>query len=82
MAVKSQRYWLTFSADRAKKPLVWEMSRKFNVSFNIRSANVTDKVGIIALELTGDSKIIEAAVKWFRKKGVQVDPIELDIIES
>jgi hypothetical protein len=47
-----------------------------------RNANVTKEVSIIALELTGEAKIIEAAVKWFRRKGVQVDPIELDIIES
>jgi len=82
MAKKSQRYWLTFPADRAKRPLIWELSKKFDLIFDIRSASITDKVGLIALELTGERKIIEAAVKWLRKRHVEVDPIELGIIES
>ena len=58
------------------------MSRKFDIIFNIRNASVTDQVGVIALELSGESKVLEDAVKWFRRKGVQVDPIELAIVES
>jgi len=82
MAKDSQRYWLTFAAERAKRPLIWELSKKYDLIFDIRSASVTDKVGIIALELTGERKTIEAAVKWLRRKKVEVDPIELDVIES
>jgi L-aspartate semialdehyde sulfurtransferase ferredoxin len=72
---ESHRYWLTFKAKQMRKPLLWEMSRKHDLVFDIRSANVTAEVGLMALELTGDPKVIEAAVKWFRRRGVQVDPI-------
>jgi len=82
MPKQSQRYWLTFPAERAKRPLIWELSKIFDLVFDIRSANVTDKVGIIALELTGDQKILAAAVKWLRKNRVEVDPIELDVVEG
>jgi len=82
MAKETKRYWLTFSAERAKHPVVWEMSRKFDIIFNIRNANVTDQVGVIALELSGEQRILEDAIKWLRRKGVQVDPIELAIVES
>ena len=82
MTKTSQRYWLTFSPDRAKRPLIWELSQKFDVVFNLRSANVTEEVGIIALELTGEPKVIAAAIKWFRRRGVEVNPIELNVIES
>jgi ABC-type methionine transport system ATPase subunit len=82
MTKESKRYWLTFPADRAKRPLIWEMSKTFDLIFNVRNASVTEQVGIIALELTGEQKIIAAAVKWFQKRGVEVDPIELDVIES
>ena len=74
MAKQSQRYWLTFPAERAKRPLIWELGKKFDLIFDIRSANVTDQVGIIALELTGDHKVLAAAVKWLRKNSVKVDP--------
>jgi len=82
MANQSQRYWLTFAAERAKRPLIWELSKKFDLIFDIRSASVTDKVGLIALELTGKPKTIATAVKWLRRKKVEVDPIELDVIEG
>jgi hypothetical protein len=58
-----------------RKPLLCEMIRKHDLVFDVRSANVTAQVGLMALELTGDPKVIEAAVKWFRRRGVQVDPI-------
>ena len=82
MPKQSQRYWLIFPAERAKRPLIWELSKIFDLVFDIRSANVTDKVGIIALELTGDQKILAAAVKWLRKNGVEVDPFQLDVVEG
>ncbi|MFZ0828788.1 MAG: NIL domain-containing protein [Verrucomicrobiia bacterium] len=74
MAKESQRFWLTFPVEGARQPLIWELSKKFDLIFNIRNANITDDVGITALELTGGQKTIPAAVKWLRKKRVKVDP--------
>jgi ABC-type methionine transport system ATPase subunit len=82
MAGESQRYWLTFPVEQVKRPLIWQMSKHFDLIFNIRNASVTERVGIIALELTGERKTIELAVKWFRRQGVKINPIELDVIES
>ncbi len=39
-------------------------------------------MGLVALELIGMPSEIEKALKWFRKKGVKVEPIEQDIIEG
>ena len=75
MIKKSKRYWLTFDAKSVRRPLLCEMSKKHELVFDIRNANVTADMGLMALELTGDPKVIEAAVKWFRRRGVQVDPI-------
>ena len=75
MTKESKRYWLTFDAKSMRRPLIYEMSRKHDLVFDIRSANVTTELGLMALELTGDPKVIDAAVKWFRRHGVQVDPI-------
>ena len=72
---ESHRYWLTFDAKQVRKPLLCEMVRKHDLVFDIRSANVTPELGLMALELTGDPAEIEAAVTWFRRRGVQVDPI-------
>jgi len=75
MATESKRYWLTFSAKHVKQPLICEMSRKHDLIFDIRSANVTPEMGLMAIELTGEPKVIAAAVTWLRRRGVQVNPI-------
>jgi len=58
------------------------MSRKFEIASSVRSAKVTDELGLIALELTGERKILDVAVKWLHRQGVQADLIELDVLES
>jgi hypothetical protein len=58
------------------------MSKNFDLVSNVRNASITEQIGLIALELTGERKTVEAAVKWLRRKGVEVDPIELDVVES
>jgi ABC-type methionine transport system ATPase subunit len=82
MARETQRFWLTFSAEGTRKPLIWEMSRKFEVVFNVRNASVTPTIGIIALELEGERTVIQAAVKWLEENGVQVEPVEINTIEG
>jgi ABC-type methionine transport system ATPase subunit len=82
MARETQRFWLTFSAEGTRKPLIWEMSRQFEVIFNIRNASVTPSIGIIALELEGERTIIQKAVAWLEENGVQVEPVEINTIEG
>ncbi len=82
MAQETQRFWLTFNSDTNRKPLICEMARKFDIVFNIRNASVTPSIGIIALELEGDRAVLKEAVAWFESQGVQVEPVEINTIES
>ena len=82
MAREIQRFWLTFEGESTRKPLIYEMSRKFEVVFNIRNASVTPSIGIIALELEGERNVIKDAVAWFESNGVQVEPVEINTIEG
>jgi ABC-type methionine transport system ATPase subunit len=65
-----------------KEPLIWKLSKKFDVVTNIRQASVTDEIGIVSLELDGKRAEIQAAVKWLEKLGVSVEPVEIGVIES
>ncbi len=82
MALETQRFWLTFDGDSSRKPLIHQMSRTFDVVFNIRNASVTPTIGIIALELEGDREVIKQAVAWLESNGVQVEPVEINTIEG
>ena len=75
------KFYLTYPKKLVKEPLIYQMARKFDLVFNVRSASVSEFIGIIALELDGRTEIIEAAVEWFRGQGVTVEPIEKNVIE-
>lgn len=73
---------LIFPQNLIKEPVIHEMAKKFNVVFNLRRAKVTEKVGEIVLELEGDAAALEKAVAWLKSRGLKVDPITHDTLES
>jgi len=75
-----QRLWLMYPPRLIKKPFIWEVSRKFKVITNIRQASVTDEIGIVCLELDGKRDEIKDAIKWLEKNGVNVEPVEINVI--
>lgn len=77
-----QRLWLMYPPRLIKKPFIWEVGHKFKVTTNIRQASVTDEIGIVCLELDGARDEVKAAIKWLEKNGVNVEPVEINVIES
>ncbi len=76
-----KRVYLTYPKEQVKEPLLYHVGQLFKVVTNIRQASVSDKVGLVALEMEGEPEEIEKAIRFFIEKGVKVEPIELDIIE-
>ncbi|HSV06698.1 MAG TPA: NIL domain-containing protein [Candidatus Binatus sp.] len=79
--VTRAKFYLTYPKAMVKEPLIYQMSKKFDLVFNVRSASVSEEIGIIALELDGAQDEIDTAVAWFREHGVTVEPIEKNVIE-
>ena len=77
-----QRLWLMYPPRLIKQPFIWEVGHKFKVVTNIRQASVTDEIGIVCLELDGPRDEVKAAITWLEKKGVNVEPVEISVIES
>ena len=65
-----------------QKPVIWELTHKFALVTNVRQASVTDEIGIVCLELEGAPEEIQAGMKWLKKLGVSVEPVELSAMES
>ena len=76
------RFWLMYPPKMIKTPVLWELGHKFKVITNIRQASVTDEIGIVCLELDGKRAEIDAAVAWLEKTGINVEPVEINVIES
>jgi len=76
-----QRFYLTYSEEKIKDPIIYTVGHKFRVVTNIRGASISDKIGIVALELDGSEDEIRKAVQWVAEQGVKVEPIEKNVIE-
>lgn len=77
-----RRFWLTYPTRLITKPVIWEMTQRFPVVFNVRQASVTDEIGIVCLELEAPRSDLKAAIAWLERQGVKVEPVEINVIES
>ena len=76
-----EKIYLTYPPDLIKEPIIYELGHKFALRTNIRGANVSDQMGLVALELDGAPEEINRAIEWLRESGVTVEPIEKNVIE-
>ncbi|HEU4683254.1 MAG TPA: NIL domain-containing protein [Nitrospira sp.] len=75
------RFHIRFPENKIKEPVIYEIGHEYNVVTNVRRADVRETTGWMDLELTGETAEIERAVEGLRRKGVVVDPIELNVVE-
>lgn len=75
-----RRFWLTYPPKRIKTPVIWELGHRFEIMTNIRQASVTDEVGIVCLEVEGAVEQVDAGLRWLKKLGLSVEPIELSTV--
>lgn len=76
----TRKVMLKYPEGLIKEPLVSRMVKRFDVEVNIRRARVTETVGEIALELEGSPDNLERAVRYLEEQGVEVDPLEGDVV--
>lgn len=75
------RVRLTFPPSLIQEPIIYRLVKDFDIVINIRRADVKEDYGWVALELDArDEATLEKGVAWLKAKGVQVDPIERDVI--
>ena len=77
-----RRLWLMYPPKLIQTPIIWELGHKFPLVTNVRQCSVTDEIGIVCLELDGQREDIKASIKWLEKKGISVEPVEINVIES
>jgi ABC-type methionine transport system ATPase subunit len=73
---------LNFPAKLVQKPFIYELVKRFDLVPNIRRANITHDFGYMQLELKGKPQDLEKALAYLKKSGVNVSPIEKDVLES
>jgi L-aspartate semialdehyde sulfurtransferase ferredoxin len=76
----TRKVMLKYPERLIQEPVLFRMVRQFDVMPNIRRARVTDTVGEIALELEGSPENLERGVRYLQEQGVQVEPLEGDVV--
>ena len=79
---EKRRLWLMYPPRLITSPIIWELTTKYNLITNIRQAEVRDEIGIICLELEGAREALKKATTWLERRGVKVEPVEINVIES
>ncbi len=80
-ASAKRRVTLTFPAELIREPVIYNIGHRFNLVTDIRSANVTENVGWVTLEIDGEEEEYLKGLDYLRKIGVKVEPVVRDIIE-
>jgi len=76
-----RRVTLTFPPKLIKDPVIYNIGHRFKVVTNIRSANVSENVGWVTLEIDGEDEEYSKALHYLNQIGVIVEPVERDVIE-
>ena len=80
-ASKKRRVTLTFPPERIQEPVIYNIGHRYKIVTNIRSANVTENVGWVTLEIDGEEGEYLKALNDLKEIGVKVEPVEKDVIE-
>ncbi len=76
-----EKVYLTYPPKLLKEPIIHQLGQKFRVVTNIRGANISAEVGLVALEVDGEESEVSAALRWLSELGVRVEPIAKNVIE-
>ncbi len=79
---EKRRLWLMFPPRLITTPVIWELGDKFSLVTDIRQAEIRDEIGIVCLVLEGDRDNLKKATTWLERRGVKVEPVEINVIES
>ena len=75
------RYTLRFLNDRVDTPVISDIIREFDVTFNISGAGVQKvgdtKLGTMVCDITGENEAVLAALEAIKERGVTVEEAKL-----
>ena len=75
-----RRVTFTFKTDLIQRPVIYALGKKFDIVTNVRRAEVGQDSGWVVLELEGALEEIDRGLAWVAKLGVDVSPLDGDIL--
>jgi len=81
--MKSKKIVLHFSKEIWDQPVVCNLGKEYDLTFNILKAEVTPREeGLVVLELTGTESQYRKGIKYLREQGVKIQPLSKDVVRD
>ncbi len=75
-----KRFVLYFPSNLIEKPIIYHLTREYNLVFNILKASINPhQEGLMVLELSGTQEQFDAGVKYLQEFGVRLQPLSHDV---
>ncbi|MFW5487534.1 MAG: NIL domain-containing protein [Desulfovibrio sp.] len=75
--------YLSFPYDVSKHPVVCDLTRKFDLVFNILKAHITPRQeGFMTLEITGTEDNYLKGVEYLKSRGISVTPVSQKVART
>ena len=81
MAQESAVYNLTFNREMFRKPILWEIGKRFRLTVTIRRAILNEDAGWAEVQLVGPVEEIRRAIADLQTTGVSVTGPLTDLVE-
>lgn len=75
-----KRVTFTFKTELIRRPVIYELGKKFEIVTNVRRAQVGQDEGWVVLELEGSPEEIDRGLAWVIGLGVGVTSLDGDIL--
>lgn len=72
---------LDYPSNLVTEPVLSKIIKKYDIMANIRRASITKGFGYVQMEIEGDEKEVKKALEDLARQGIDVNPIEKDVVE-
>ncbi|MFC1855573.1 NIL domain-containing protein [Thermodesulfobacteriota bacterium] len=74
---------LNFTSTTWDQPIICNLSKEYNLVFNILKANITpQQEGILILELIGSEEDFNKGIKYLESFSIRISPLEKDVTRN
>jgi len=76
----SNRFVMHFPRQLADRPIIYNLSRKYNMAFNILMAKIMpNEKGLMVAELSGADDDYNSGIEYLKDQGVDIQPLSQDV---
>jgi len=81
--MKSNRFVIHFPSRLVEQPIIYRLSREYNLIFNILLARITpNEEGVMVAELSGEDEDYNAGIEYLRNQGVSIQLLSHDVTRN